>query len=99
MYAVVGTWYGVEGEIETWGPRFQTVIERVCSRPGFLGAELLVDHVAGKALARCLWESEEAMGPGNCVEVFGRDLFAGASEPTLERFEVVVSAPGAPASA
>jgi len=94
MYAVVSTWYGSRGEMETLVPRFRSIVDEVCLRPGFLGAELMVDREANKALARCLWESEAAMGASSCCEVFGRDLFAGASEPTIERFEVVASVSG-----
>lgn len=99
MYAVVSTWYGSAGELETIAPRFRTIVDQVCSRPGFQGAELLIDRTAGKVLARCLWDSEEAMGASSCCEVFGRDLYVGSSEPTVERFEVVVTASGVPVGA
>jgi hypothetical protein len=92
MYAVVSTWYGSVGELDTLAPRFRTIIDQVCSRPGFQGAELLIDRTAGKALAKCLWDSKEAMGASSCCEIFGRDLYVGSSEPTVERFEVLVAA-------
>ena len=104
MYARVTTIQGTTDQIDEGIDKVrETTVPALKQVEGNKGLISLIDRQTGKSIAITLWETEDAMRASeeeaNRLRREAADSVGGASEPTVERYEVAVYEVEAPVTA